>query len=46
MTEQAKTGAVRKCEQMEIPFKAVNGKVEFYMVEEGKAEAEVKGMFI
>jgi type III restriction enzyme len=45
MTEQKKKKAIHHYEQMGLPFGQVNDNVTFYLVEQGKEEAELKKYF-
>ena len=42
MTDQRKKKAIYSIEQMKLPFGKVNEKVEFYLVEQGKEEEELR----
>ena len=45
MTEQKKQKAIYHYEQAELPFGQVNDNVEFYLVEQGKEEEDLKKFF-
>lgn len=45
MSEQKKQQAIYHCEQTELPFGQVNEDVEFYLVEQGKEEEDLKKFF-
>jgi type III restriction enzyme len=45
MTEQKKQKTLYRFKQMSLPFGQVNDNVEFYLVEQGKEEADVKKFF-
>ncbi|MEK6540369.1 MAG: hypothetical protein AABZ21_07035, partial [Deltaproteobacteria bacterium] len=45
MTEQKKQKAIYHYEQTELPFGQVNDNVEFYLVEQGKEEEDLKKFF-
>ncbi len=45
MTEQKKRKTIEHCEQLELPFGQINDSVEFYLVEQGKEEEDLKKFF-
>ncbi len=45
MTEQKRIKKIQHYEQMELPFGQVNDNVEFYLVEQGQEETEIKKYF-
>ncbi|RPI77231.1 MAG: restriction endonuclease subunit R [Desulfobacteraceae bacterium] len=45
MTDQNKKKAIRRYEQMELPFGGLNDNVEFYLVEQGKEDQDLKKFF-
>jgi type III restriction enzyme len=45
MTEQKKQKVIYHYEQAELPFDQVNDNVEFYLVEQGKEEEDLKKFF-
>ena len=45
MTEQKRQKAIHHYEQAELPFGKVNDNMEFYLVEQGREEEDLKKFF-